>query len=719
MYRILFPLLVCAAFAQAQKKPITIESLTERSAGGRGELGGSPVWAPDGKRFAVTQNGRVMLYDVPSKSPKNLILLQTLGAEASAPPEPRLFDWKNRRVAEESVQWSGDGRDLLIETKGDLFLFHIDSGKWEQLTKTAEAERDPKLSPDGKRVAFRREHDLYTLEIASKAVTRLTHDGSDTLLNGELDWVYPEELDLGTAFWWSPNSKNIAYLRFDVSREFIYPQVDLRGLRAQYEPERYPQAGTPNAEVRLGVIPAGGGETHWMDVGDTKDRLLARVYWTPDSKQLAVERLNRVQNELDLLLAQAADGSVRTLIHETDRYWINVSDQFRFLHGSPPRFIWSSERDGFRHLYLYSLDGKQLGRITEGNWEVTELAGVDESRKLVYYVSTEPSPLERQLYSIGLDGNHRTKLTQGAGTHSISMPERAEYYMDTFSSLTDPPRRTIHANNGAEWAVYREADRKPLDEYEILPSEIVTVKTTDGTTLYGRLVKPAHFDPRRKYPAIVMVYGGPGAQSIRNAWTGLSWEQALAQKGFVVWALDNRGSTGRGHAFESVLYRRFGKVELEDQRKGVEYLIALGFVDPARIGIYGWSYGGYMTLYSLLNAPDVFKVGIAGAPVTKWENYDTIYTERYLGLPSENRDGYKVSSAVTYADRLKGTLLIIHNIEDDNVLFQNTLQMATALEGSGKLFSMVLYPQKAHGVGGPYRKDLLEITTEFFEKNLK
>ncbi len=695
-----------------------VESLTERGAGGRGEMGGSPVWAPDGKRFAFTQNGRVMLYDVPSKSSKELLSIKALESAASAPPEPRVFDWKNRRVSEESVQWSSNGRDLLIESKGDLFLFHIDSGKWDQLTKTAEAERDPKLSPDGKRVAFRREHDLYTLNIASKAVARLTQDGSATLLNGELDWVYPEELDLGTAFWWSPDSKNIAYLRFDVAREFMYPQVDLRGLRAQYEPERYPQAGTPNAAVRLGVIAAGGGETRWMDLGD-EDSLLARVYWTPDSRQLAVERLNRVQNELDLLLADAAAGSVRALIHETDRYWINVSDQFRFLRGSPQRFIWSSERDGFRHLYLYSMDGKQLGRITEGNWEVTELAGVNERQNLVYYVSTEPSPLERQLYSVHLDGSHRTRLTQAPGTHAISMPETAEYYLDTFSSLTNPPRRVLYSGNGAEWAVYREPEWRVQEEYEILPSEIVTVKAADGTTLYGRLIKPAGFDPHRKYPAIVMVYGGPGAQSIRNSWTGLSWDQALAQNGFVIWALDNRGSANRGHAFESILYRRFGKVELEDQRKGVEYLIAQGFVDPARIGIYGWSYGGYMTLYSLLNAPEVFKAGIAGAPVTNWENYDTIYTERYLGLPNENKDGYKVSSAVTYADRLKGALLIVHNVEDDNVLFQNTMQMAAALEGSGKLFSMIVYPQKAHGVAGPYRKDLLKITTEFFEKNLK
>ena len=717
-FRCTVALIVSVAAVAAEKKPITIEALTQRQ-GGRAEFGGSPIWAPDGKRFAYLQGSKVMLYDIPARSRRELVSLDPMEAAAVAPPEPDVFGWQNRRVSEESVQWSSNGNDLLISTKGDLFLYHFATGKFDQLTATPIAERDAKLSPDGTRVAFRRDHDLYDMEIASKKLTRLTHDGTNTLLNGELDWVYPEELDLGTAYWWSPDSQRIAYMQFDVAHEFVYPQVDLRGLRAKFEPERYPQAGTPNADVRIGVVGAAGGETRWMDLGDTRDHLYARVYWTPNSKQLAVERLNRVQNELDLLLADIETGSAQSIIHETDKYWINVSDQFRFLEGSPSRFLWSSERDGFRHVYIYSLDGKEHGRVTEGKWEVTELAGVDEARKAVYYVSTEASPLERQLYVARLDGGAPTRLSQGSGTHSISMGPTAQYYMDTYSSMTEPPSRTIHASDGKELAVYREADRKPLEQYQILPSEIVTIKASDGTPLYARLIKPAHFDASKKYPAIVMVYGGPGAQSVRDAWTGLSWDQALAQMGFVIWQLDNRGSTGRGHAFEAPLYRRFGETELADQRRGVEYLISQGYVDRGRIGIYGWSYGGYMTLYSLLNASDMFKVGIAGAPVTNWHNYDTIYTERYLGLPAENEDGYRNSSAVTYADRLQGKLLIVHNIEDDNVLFQNTLQMATALENADKVFSMVTYPQKSHGVGGPLRKDLLQITTEFFEKNLK
>ncbi|MGA2599265.1 MAG: S9 family peptidase [Bryobacteraceae bacterium] len=715
------PFLLLLAFTTvlpAAKKPVTIDALLEKP-GRRGGSGGTPIWAPDGKRFITIQEKKAMLYDVPAKSEKELLSLDPLESAAVAPPEPEVFDWQNRRVSEESVQWSGDGKQLLISAKGDLFLFHLDSRKWDQLTATAVEERDAKLSPDGKRVAFRRDHDLYTLDVASKDVTQLTHDGTPTLLNGELDWVYPEELDLGTAWWWSPDSQRIAYMQFDVAREFVYPQVDLTGLRAKAEPERYPQAGTPNADVRLGVIGAAGGQTCWMDLGETRGHLLARVYWTPDSKQLAVERFNRVQDELNLLLADASTGAAKIIIHETDRSWINVSDEFRFLDGAPTRFLWSSERDGFRHLYLYSLDGKQINRVTAGNWEVSEIAGLDENRGMVYYVSTEASPLERQLYSVRLDGQGKTRISQGPGTHSISMSPTTAYYMDTFSNLTTPPAKTLYKNDGSEWAVYKEPDRKPLQEYEILPSEIATLNAADGTPLYARIIKPANFDPHQKYPAIVMVYGGPGAQSIRNSWAGLNWDQVLAHKGFLIWALDNRGSTGRGHAFEAPLYRRLGKVELEDQLAGVKYLIAQGFVDAARIGIYGWSYGGFMTLNSLFNAPDVFKAGIAGAPVTNWHNYDTIYTERYLGTPAENEEGYRASSAVTYADKLKSTLLVIHNIEDDNVLFQNSAQLFVALEKANRSFAMVPFPQKTHGVTGPYRKDLLELTTGFFEKNLK
>ena len=713
-------LALCCAEAGAEKKPITLDVVSQ---GGRGSLdaGGAPNWAPDGKRFAYFKGKQIMLYDVPAKSERELLSLSVLQAVAIKVPEPETFDWQNRRVRQDSLQWSGDGKHILLATEGDIFMWHMDTSKWDQLTATPVIETDPKLSPDGKRVSFRREHDLYVLDIASRKTTRLTSDGRPTLLNAELDWVYPEELDLGTAYWWSPDSKRIAYMQFDTSHEMQYPQVDLRGLRGALEMERYPQAGTPNADVRLGVVSAEGGATpgatRWMDLGEPRDHLLARVHWRPDSSGIAVQRLNRVQNELHLLMADPADGVARTLLHEKDPAWINITNQFRYLPSG--KFLWSSERDGFRHLYLYSGDGKQISRVTQGSWEVSDVVGVNEAASRVYYLSTEASPLERQLYTINLDGSAKKRLTQTTGTHSISLGPTQEFYMDTHSSLTSPSRKTLHTSDGSELAVYREADRKLSDEYDLLPTEIVPLKASDGTPLYARMIKPAGFRPGQKYPAIVMVYGGPHAQSVRDSWSGATWDQALAHRGFVIWQLDNRGAAGRGHAFEAALYRRLGEKELADQRDGVRHLISQGFVDPARIGIYGWSYGGFMTLYALLNAPELFKAGIAGAPVTDWRNYDTIYTERYLGTPAENEDGYRRSSAVTYADKLRAKLLIVHNIEDDNVLFQNTLQMSDALERAGKLFTMMIYPQKSHGVGGPARKHLLELTTEFFETNLK
>ncbi|MFB3828451.1 MAG: S9 family peptidase [Bryobacteraceae bacterium] len=695
----------------AGKKPVTLESLSTAQRP-RGPAG--IVWAPDGKRFAYREGRSIRLYDAPTGQKKELISLEALGQKAVKPVAPERFAWENRRVTEQEFQWAASGKELLILASGDLFLLHTDTGVADQLTATAERERDPKLSPDARRISFRSGHDLYVLDIASRKTTRLTHDGSATLLNGELDWVYPEELELGTAHWWSPDGRSVAYLQFDVSREPAFPQVDLLPRPARLEPERYPKPGTPNPDVRLGIVPAAGGATRWIDLGDTRDALLARVAWSP-AGMLTAQRLNRIQNRLDLHLIDPASGSAKILLSERDPYWVNVNDALRFLKDGK-RFVWGSERDGFLHLYLYGTDGKLERQITRGQWEVTEVAGVDEAAREVYYVSTEQSPLERHLYRIGLNGKDKRRLSVTAGTHAIRMSPTCDYYMDSASSLTAPARQALHTRDGAEVRVFQEAAPQ---QHEILPTEILTVKAAGGTPLYARLIKPAGFKAGVKYPAIVMVYGGPHAQSVRNAWSGATWDQALAQRGFVIWQLDNRGSAGRGHAFESKVFRNLGAQELEDQKTGVAHLVSLGFVDPARIGIYGWSYGGYMTLYSLANAPGLFRAGIAGAPVTDWRNYDSIYTERYMGLPAENPEGYTRSSPIGKAGDITARLMLVHNFEDDNVHFQNTMQMADALQRANKRFEMMIYPQKAHGVTGPARKHLLEATTEFFERSLK
>ena len=701
-------LLVTTAALGAEKKPVTIQNMPA-------PVHVPPiVWAPDGKRFAWMEEKAIVQYDAATKRRKQLVALGPLEEKAVKPPKQDGVDWQNRRVAEQSFQWSANSEEMLISLHGDLFLLHIDTGKWEQLTATPEIERDPKLSPNARFVSFRREHDLYCMEVASRKVTRLTSDGSATLWNGELDWVYPEELELTTAHWWSPDSREIAYLQFDVSHEMTFPQVDLLSWHALVEPERFPQPGTPNADVRLGVVAAEGGPTRWMETGEVHGHLLARVDWAPDSRSLAYQRLNRIQNHLELDLADVRTGVSRVLLTEDDSYWVNVNDDFRFLKNGG-QFLWGSERDGYRHLYLCSVDDRRVMQITRGRWEVTAVAGVNEETREIFFVSNEQSPLERQLYRIHMDGKGKQRLTGGAGTHMISMSPTTEYYMDTASSLATPPRRTLHESDGSQIAVYTEA--APLD-LEILPTEIVRIKATDGAQLYARMIKPAGFSPDKRYPVVVMIYGGPGVQTVRDAWSGANFDQVLAQKGYLIWQLDNRGSSGRGHAWESRIYHETGAHELNDQLDGIRYLGSLGFADMNRVGISGWSYGGYMTLYALANAPDVFKAGIAGAPVTDWRNYDSIYTERYMGLPDKNAEGYRRSSPQTKAGEIKARLLIIHNFEDDNVHFQNTLQMASLLERYGKQFQMLVYPQKTHGVVGPLQKQMHQAMLDFLERSL-
>lgn len=709
---LLAALLVPAAFPQ--KRPVTLDDVDKFAS----RPYPAPVWAPDGSQYAFESGGRLHLYEVSRRAARELASLAPLNAAATKGPSEGPFQWENRRVREARLQWTPDGTRLVILASGDLFLMEVPSGQWRQLTATAAAERGPKVSPDGKSVAFRRGNELYLLDIASRKERRLTHDATDTLWNGRLDWVYPEELDLGDAYWWSPDSKALAYLQFDVSRQMIYPHGDLQPVAPVFEPQRYPKAGTPNADVRLGVVPAAGGTTRWMDLGETREHLIGRVSWRPDSKALLAQRLNRVQNRLDLLSVDPDSGAARLLLRESDPYWVNLSSDLRLFKDSR-RFLWSSERSGFRHLYLYTMDGKLERQITSGNWEVSEVVCLEESHAAVYYVSTEASPLERRLYRAALDGKGRRIVTPEPGVHRVSMSPGCRHVIDAYSSFSEPTRRVLRHQDGSVIAELEAPDRRPLEELDLLPVEILPVKAPDGETLYARLIRPANFDKYKKYPAIVMVYGGPHSQAVQNSWRGVSLEQVLAHRGFVVWQLDNRGSAGRGHAWEAKLFRRFGKQELEDQKTGVGHLVAMGFVDPNRIGIHGWSYGGFMTLYALLHAPDMFRAGVAGAPVTDWRNYDTIYTERYLGLPSENPEGYRESSPVHFAANLKGRLMLIHNYQDDNVLFQNTFQMMVALQRANKAFDLMIYPQKTHGVTGQAQRHMRETILAFFERELR
>ncbi|HKD08114.1 MAG TPA: S9 family peptidase [Bryobacteraceae bacterium] len=703
----------------ADRKPVTIDALMAVKPSLAGHATGSVTWSPDGGRFVANNDGSLSVYNVTSGGETKLLDLKDLEDAAVKPPKAETFDWTNRNVAETPVQWFKDGKRLLVSAGGDLFVVDSGKGSWSALTQTSNAETDPKLSPDNKFVSFLIDSDLYALEISSKHVTRLTKDGSSTLLNARPDWVYPEELDVSTAYWWSPDSRSIAYMQFDVSHEPIFPQVSLLTSRGLLEPQRYPKPGDPNADVRLGVVPIEGGATKWMELGDPRDALLARVVWSPSGREIFAERLNRIQNHLSLLSADPGTGAAKIVLTEDDPYWINVKGAPKFIDNGA-RFLWTSERTGYRHLYLYSSAGQLEKQLTSGEWEVDEITAVDQKRGIVYFTSSEASPIERQLYAVGFDGSGKRRLSRETGTHAVSFSPDCADYLDDYSAGNQAPRTIVMKADGSVRRIYRAPDTSLADEYDILPREMVTVKTHDGVTLYGRLTKPAGYRDGLRYPTVVMVYGGPGVQVIHDSWSGLGWDQVLARQGFAVWQMDNRGSMGRGHGFESVIFRNTGVRELADQREGIEYLISRGIADPKRIGMYGWSYGGYMTLFTATNAPGLLKAAIAGAPVTNWHNYDTIYTERYMGLPDQNPDGYQKTSPQTSAGKLEGTkLLLLHNVEDDNVHFQNTVQMANALELAGKKFYMVVYPQKSHGVEGPPRKQLLDETTAFFEENLK
>ena len=602
---------------------------------------------------------------------------------------------------------------------GDLFLFDSATGAHTQLTKTSARERDAKLSPDGKHISYRLGHDLQSMEVASRKTKALTKGGTELVRNAELDWVYPEELALSTAYWWSPDSRHIAYLQFDISGVMSYPHGDLTQVRPVYEPQRFPQAGTPNSKVRLGIVAASGGATKWVDLPAlTGGSLIARVDWLPDSSGVAVALLNRVQNELRWVGTGSGKG-VTTIYTRKDPTWINFRDDYRFLT-KPPRLLFGAELPDYRHLYWKGLEADaEPMAITKGDWEVTGINCVDEANQRVYYTSTEVSPVERHLFRAGFDGSGKTRLTVEPGTHAISMAPGCAFFTDRHSSRALPPRLTLHAAaDGKLMSVLQDRDTKVTAEYELLPAQLMTFPGADGAVFHASLIKPAGFDPAKKYPAIVEVYGGPHAQNVKDAWRGADFAQYLAHRGFVIWQMDNRGTAGRGHAWESKLYRRFGQQELADQVEGVKHLVSMGFVDPARVGLSGWSYGGFMTLYGLFNAPGQFAAGIAGAPVTDWRQYDTIYTERYLGLPQENEDGYQASSPVFQADKLRGKLMLVHNFEDDNVLFQHSLRMAAALQQAGKPFELMLYPQKVHGVTGAVERHMLEGMAAFWERHL-
>ena len=726
-------LFACIASPSAAQQPatsgkaLTIERIYSMpSLSGR--LTRGLVWTPAGKELSYFETkgsgkeAKTELWMMDAANGERRLLVAADKLEAILPADaakPTQATGLGRR-APAQYQWAPDGAGILFQGSTALAWLDLKTQAARTLVSGKVAIADPKISPDGRYVSFIRDHNLWLVNLADGKERAITQGGSEEIRKGELDWVYPEELEIKTAYWWSPDSSAIAYLEMDERKVSQYPMVDFSSPSGEAEMERYPVAGGANPVVRVLVVSVGGGEPRVMDTGAETDIYIPRVNWLPDSKHLAIQRLNREQTALDLLIADATAGSTRVAFAEKDQNWINVSDDLYFLKDGK-RFLWSSERIGYRHLYLYDLGGKQLAQLTTGEWEVSSLDAVDESKSLVYFTATEKSPLERHLYRIALDGSGFTRLTNDAGTHAaVFAPSTAVFY-DTYSTAAAPPRQDLYRADGSHIATINENKVAELADYHLSPVEFLAVKSRDGVLLNASIIKPPNFDSHKKYPVLVNTYGGPHAQVVRNLWGGATflWHELMAQKGYIVFLLDNRGSAGRGHVFEMPLHFRLGAQELSDQRDGVEYLKSLPYVDGNRIGIWGWSYGGHMTLHAMFEAGDDFKAGFAGGPVTDWRYYDSIYTERYLGLPQKNEKGYRDSSPVKYAAQLKGKLLVAHGTGDDNVHFANTLTVINDLIEAGKYVEVLAFPGRGHGVSDPpARRILMQRVTQFFLDNL-
>lgn len=642
---------------------------------------------------------------------------------------------KAGKEAHSYIKWpeavDPNGKAFVYVLEGDLYCVEISNSTVKRLTKTPSEELSVTFSPDGNWISFIRENDIYIIDWREGTLRRLTAGATETLLNGRLSWVYWEEIYDRTSlhYSWSPDSKAIAYIQADDSSVSISTFVNFEPATQGVIRQHYPKSGQVNPKVRLGIVELSSSKTTWIDCG--KYEYLARFNWLPESREIAIQTLNRQQSELKLLIADRRSGKGREILTETQPAWINLNNSLDFLKDGK-HFIWLSERDGHQHLYLYKKDGQFIRQLTKGDFMVLSYAGaldscngrlvnVDEKERWVYFTSNKHALKERHLYRVRIDGTGLERLTQGDGVHVVTPSPSLKYFLDTHSNSSTPPSLSLYSAEGTKILTVGPSAKNVLENFRLAFPEFYTFQTEDKLDLPAMMTQPAHFSPEKKYPAIIYVYGGPGSQQVVDRWRDRwLWHSLLSQEGFFVFVFEVRAGMGKNKALETSVYRKaYGMQNVKDILAGIRWLKSMPYIDPERIGIWGWSGGGCTTLYTMTHS-DAFKAGIAVAPVSDWHFYDTIYTERYQSTPQDNPDGYKETSSVLSASNLKGKLFIVHGTYDDNVHPQNTFAFIDNLIKHNIPFELMIYPWRKHGISDTTaRVHLYHLMLDFWKRNLR
>lgn len=712
-------LLQLSSFAQSESKKITLEDIWLKSTF-RPAFIQEIRSMKDGEHYCILQDNAIKKFAYKDGKLQSTIL------EAS-----KLKNSEISKIEIDDYQFDNSETKILISTNtepiyrhssvADFYIYDLKTTSLTELSKGGKI-RLAEFSPDGNLIAFLRDNNLYIKNISDNSEKQITSDGKiNNIIYGSTDWVYEEEFGFTKAFFWSADGKKLAYYRFDESKVKEYTMQMFGDLYPEQYNYKYPKAGEDNSVVSIHTYDIASGKIIKMDIGTETNQYIPRIKWTQDVNTLAILRMNRLQNKLEILLNNASDGTSKVIYTENNKYYIEINDDLHFLSNS--QFVFTSEKDGYNHIYLYDFNGKQIKQITSGKWDVVEIKGIDEKSKTIYFQSAETGAMNKDLCAVKLDGSKKHFLSTRKGNNDADFSNNYKYYISTFSDANTPSVFSINNINGKELLSLEKNEKlaETLKKYSFTKKEFSVLKTENGIDLNYWMIKPDNFDATKKYPMLMYVYGGPGHNTVTNSYgySDLAWFEMLAQKGYIVVSVDNRGTGYRGEEFKKCTYKELGKLETEDQIGAAKYFASQSFVDKDRIGIFGWSYGGYMSTLCMTKGADYFKAGIAVAPVTNWRYYDNIYTERFMRTPQENPNGYDDNSPINHVKKLKGKYLLVHGTGDDNVHVQNSMDLITALVNANKQFEMMFYPNKNHSIYGGYtRFHLYKRMTDFILNNL-